>query len=119
MGQKYMDPIDKALYDTVVGAIRAKSVNTNQVINIITYTMIVVEKYKQLQGREKLERVIRVLREVVKANDIGLSTDVANTLADMLEHEEVIVSIIENVIEATKNINTGKGGNLLSCFTCK
>ena len=114
-----MDPIDKSLYDTVVAAIRTKSVNVNQVISIVTFSMIAVEKFKQLHGREKLECVIRVLREIVKANDIGFPPDVAATLAGLLENEDVIVGIIENIIVATKNINVINGGNILSCFGCK
>lgn len=114
-----MDIVDKALYDRVVGAVRAKSINTSQVINIITFAMMVVENYKQLEGSEKIVRVIRVLHAVIEANDIGLPPDVASVLADMLEHDAIIVGFIESIVDATKHINIGGKGGLLSCFACK
>lgn len=116
-----MDPIDKALYNMVTAAVRSRSINVNQVINIITFSMIAVEKFKQLHGREKLQRVIHVLREVITARDIGLPPSVEAVLTDMLANEAVIIGIIESIVDATKNINVGGrvGAGLLACLTCK
>ena len=109
-----MDAIDKILYETFITAFRTKSINVNGVLSIITFSMITIDKFKKLHGREKLERVIHLLKEILKT-DIGLPKDVVVALSDMLAHDHIIIGVIENILEATKNINVHSS----SCFVCK
>lgn len=103
---------DNDTLSTLIGELlvnlKTNNKTVNNVVDIITVCMELVEKYPNLVGQEKSDLVIKVLEEIAKGPDgiLGSSDDIIP--ANIIEILKTVLSlgivqnIIDQIIRATK-----------------
>lgn len=109
-----VETINKIVGELLVN-IKINNRPLNDVIEIITMCMELVDRYPELNGPQKSELVINVLQEICKGQDgvIGTSDDlIPKNIMEILKSVlslGIVQNIIDQIIKATKgqlNINT-------------
>ena len=107
--------IVEKVYQDLKQIVGDKKLNTTNIVSITINLMQIVEKYPKLDGQNKKNIVIYVLKEFTK--DYITDTDTQCSL--LLFIETFLPSIIDSLVSVDKKeitINITKG--LKSCFSC-
>lgn len=96
------DPLTRKLYDTISETAR-DGVSTSNILNIITYSMATVEKFRGVPGPQKRDMVLQVIRRVVNEHAPAEDRDAINSMIALFGP-----GVIDSLVSATKgqlNIN--------------
>ena len=92
-------------------------VTFSNMVNIITRSIEIVDKYKKLSGLEKKLMVVKMITTLIDKHESDES--IKKALIDLLN--TVGVSVIDTIIYATKGklaINLTKCTKMVKCFKC-